>query len=141
MSEARIGDFIAIPSGTRVGLAKVIYVSQFFREVVLLKLYRTTLSKGLKHFPSAEAEADLYYTSSSPILSGRWRIIGFEPVSDPEQIMSKRTAGGDIWVADECLGKASERDLETLPKMLTFGFRLIEKAVARLAEVKDSSTA
>jgi hypothetical protein len=141
VNEARAGDLIAIPSDARVGLAKVTYVSQFFREVVLLKLYRTTLPKGVEHFPSAEVEADLYYTSSRPILSGRWRIVGFEPLSDAEQLMSKRTVAGDIWVADECLGEASERDLETLPKMLTYGFKLIEKAVARLAVLTDSSTA
>jgi hypothetical protein len=140
VSEISVGDLIAIPSGARVGLAKVIYVSQFFREVVVLKLYRKTLPSKAKHSPSAEDEADLYYTSSAPILSGRWKIVGFEPVSDTEQVMSKRTVAGDTWVADECLGKASERDLETLPKMLTYGFKLIEKAVARLAEVKGSST-
>lgn len=140
MDEASVGDLIAIPSGARVGLAKVIYVSQFFRELVLLKLYRTTLPAGEKQSPSAEAEVDLYYTSLSPILSGRWKIVGFEPVSDTEQLMSKRTVAGDIWVADKCLGEASERDLETLPKMLTYGFKLIEKAVARMAAVKDSST-
>lgn len=140
MSEVKVGTLIAIPSGARVGFAKLIYVSQFFREVVLLKLYRTTLPQGVTHFPNAKAEADLYYTSSGPILTGRWTIVGLEPISDAEQLMSKRTVAGDIWVADECLGEASEHDLETLPKMLTYGYKLIEKAVARLAEVTDSST-
>jgi hypothetical protein len=140
MSEAKAGDLIAIPSGAHIGLAKVIYVSQYFREVVLLKLYRTVLSEGAAHFPCAAAAADLYYTSSCPISTGRWRIAGFEPVSDVEQLLSKRTVAGDIWVADERLGEASEHDLETLPKMLTYGFKLIEKAVARLAEVRESST-
>lgn len=94
MNEAKVGDLIAIPSGARVGFAKLIYVSQFFREVVLLKLYRTTLPEGVTHFPSTKASADLYYTSSGPILAGRWTIVGFEPVSDAEQLMSKRTVGG-----------------------------------------------
>ncbi|UOD29535.1 hypothetical protein INH39_29790 [Massilia violaceinigra] len=140
MSEAKVGDFIAIPSGDRVGLAKLIYVSQFFREVVLLKLYRTTFPEGVTPLPSAEIAADLYYTGSGPILAGRWTIVGFEPVSDAEQLLSKRTVASDIWVADERLGKASESDLEKLPKILTYGSRLIENAVARLAELKNSPT-
>jgi hypothetical protein len=140
VNQVKVGDLIAIPSGAHIGLAKLIYVSEYFREVVLLKLYRTTLPQGVMHLPNAEAGADLYYTGSAPITAGRWTIVGFEPISDAEQLMSKRTVAGAIWVADEWQGEASAHELKTLLKMLTYGYRLIEKAVARLADANESST-
>lgn len=100
---------------------------------MLLRLYSATLPQGVTHYPNAEAEADLYYTSSESISAGRWAIVAFAPISDAEKLMSRRIVGGDIWVADESFGEASEHDLKTLPKMSIYGYRLIEKAVARLA--------
>ena len=138
-TKIKVGDLIAIPSGAYVGLAKVIYVSSYFRQVVLLKLYRVAFQEQERHFPCAEASANLYYTSSGPIFTGRWTVTGFEPMSECECLLSRRIVASDIWVGDECLGQASEHDLETLPKMLVYGFKLIEKAVARLAEVQNSS--
>lgn len=139
-TKIKVGDLIAIPSGAYVGLAKVIYVSHYFRQVVLIKLYRAAFQVQESHSPCAEAAADLYYTSSSPIFTDRWKVTGYEPISECERLMSRRIVSGDIWVGDECLGQATEHDLKTLPKMLVYGFKLIEKAVTKVAEVKSSST-
>lgn len=134
MSKLNVGDMIAIPSGDRVGLAKVIYSSDFFRGVLLIRLYRETYQNSeMKEFPAVDAESDLYYTSSDPVKEGRWMRVGFQPISDAERMLSKRTVGGDVWIGDEHMGPASEQDLEVLPKMLTYGYRLIEKAIARIS--------
>ncbi|MGH8049805.1 MAG: hypothetical protein ACREPB_03995 [Arenimonas sp.] len=135
MNELNVGDMIAIPSGERFGLAKVIYVSEFFRNVILLRLFRTTYrDPNVKEFPDAEALADLYYTSSDPVTEGRWAKIGVQQILTSENLMSKRTVGGDVWIGDEHFGPASEQDLEELPKMLTYGYRLVEKAISRFPE-------
>ncbi|TFW27000.1 hypothetical protein [Duganella callida] len=131
MNDPKVGDVIAIPSGAGFGIAKVLYASKYFRNVILLKLYHIAFHEEMPELGS-EIPADLYYTSSEPIKSGRWKIIGFQSASDTERLMSKRTVAGDVWDGDECLGVASEHELETLPKMQTYGYKLIEKAVSRL---------
>lgn len=138
MTKYSVGDLVAIPTGARFGIGKVIYVSKYFRSVILLKLYRTSLAEGTKKFPSVDSAADLYYTGSGLIPANRWLIVGSEAVSEAEQLMSKRIVGDGIWLADEYLGEASEKDLERLPKMLTYGFKLIEKAIGRLPHAQDS---
>ena len=133
MNKLAAGDMVAIPSGDRYGLAKVVYASEYFKNVVLIKLYRTTYrDANIKNFPDGEVLADAYYTSSDPVTEGRWTKIGFQAISDAEKLMSKRTVAGDVWIADEHCGPASKQDLATLPKMLTYGNRLIEKAISRL---------
>ncbi|WP_431476621.1 hypothetical protein [Massilia eburnea] len=132
MKNLNIGDLIAIPSGDRIGLAKVVYTSDFFRNVLLLRLYRKTYPNlDINELPAVEELSDLYYTSSDPVTEGRWTKVGFQPISEAEKLLSKRTVGGDVWIGDEHLGPASEQELEVLPKMLTYGYRLIEKAISR----------
>ncbi len=133
MEKLSPGDMIAIPSGDRFGLAKVIYSSSYFHSVVLIRLFKVTYQdSNIVNFPGWEEEADLYYTSSDPVVKGLWTKVGVQPVFDQEAAMSKRTVGGDAWIADEYLGTASDQELKDLPKMLTYGHRLIEKAISRL---------
>jgi len=133
MGKLNLGDMIAIPSGDRFGLAKIIYSSEYFKSVVLIRLFLVTYQNtNIVDFPGMEEKADLYYTSSDPVSKGLWTKVGSQPVLEDEALMSKRTVGGDVWIADECLGAASDRELKDLPKMLTYGHRLIEKAISRL---------
>ena len=124
------GDVVAIPAGSMVGLAKVVFMSRYFKDTILLKLMS-------ERFPSVEAAQtadlqgshELIYTGVVPIRKGRWTIIAHQPVSDQERTMSKRTSGGEVWLEDVHLGPASDTDLATLPKMLVYGGGLVEKRV------------
>lgn len=141
MNKVNVGDMIAIPSGDQIGLAKVVYSSDFFKNVLLLRLYRKTYPDlEIKEFPEVDAKSDLYYTSSDPVTEGRWKKIGFQPISGIEKLLSKRTVGGEVWIGDEHLGPASEQELEALPKMLTYGYRLIEKAISRFPPPEQGET-
>ena len=127
------GDVILIPAAHHFGLAKVIYCSEYFKDVVLIRLFKTAYSdSNIEVLPSAGAEADLYYTSADPVRKGLWKKVGVQPVSEAERLMSKRIVGGDVWLEDKHIGQASEHDLATLPSMRSFGYRLIEKAVSRM---------
>jgi hypothetical protein len=127
------GDVIAIPVAGQFGLAKVIYCSEYFKDVVLIRLFKVTYpSLDVEVVPDFNSDADLYYTGADPVRKGLWKKVGFQAVSEAEKLMSKRIVGGDVWVADKHIGPASEQELATLPAMRTFGYRLIEKAVARM---------
>ena len=127
------GDVILIPATDHFGLAKVIYCSEYFKDVVLIRLFKVVYSDAnIEALPNADSEADLYYTSADPVRKGLWKKVGTQPVSEAERLMSKRIVGGDVWVEDEHIGRASEHDLATLPSMRSFGYRLIEKAVFKM---------
>jgi hypothetical protein len=127
------GDVILIPAADHFGLAKVIYCSEYFKDVVLIRLFKVVYSSAnIEALPNADAEADLYYTSADPVRKGLWKKVGVQTVSEAERMMSKRIVGGDVWIEDKHIGSASEHDLATLPSMRNFGYRLIEKAVSRM---------
>lgn len=128
------GDLIAIPVGDKFGFAKVIYASEYFKDVILLRLFKgLSDAEASQNFPDSRAPAALYYTSSDPIKKGRWKRVGQQEVSLEEKAMSKRLVGGTVWIEDVHIGPASDEDMSTLPKMLTYGYRLIEKAAASQA--------
>ena len=130
MMKVSAGNVVAIPVGGTIGLGKILFVSKYFKDVTLLKLLST-------RFPSVDAALtadlqgpyELLYTGVGPIRKGCWTIIANEPVSDHERAMSKRTAGGEVWLEDEHLGPASGADLASLPRMLVLGSGLVEKRV------------
>ena len=52
MEKLSPGDMIAIPSGDRFGLAKVIYSSSYFHSVVLIRLFKVTYQdSNIVNFP------------------------------------------------------------------------------------------
>lgn len=128
-----VGDIYAIPAKGRFAFGKIIYASEYFQDLILVRFFE-------KAFTSAdEKPEDLsslpsrgIYTGIDSIKGGDWRKVGFALVSEEERTMSKRIVAGDVWIEDKCLGEASDTDLATLPKMLVLGSRLVEKAVERL---------
>jgi hypothetical protein len=129
-----VGDVALVPTGIgRAIPAKVLYVSSYFKDVILLALYRSVVAHGtgLPEFP--DPPALLVYTSQTPILRGRWPKVGHRPVSDGERGLAKRIVAGDVWLGDECLGPASPEDTKLLPKMLVAGAGLVEKKAVSLA--------
>ena len=129
-----LGNLYAIPGGERFAFGKVIFCSEYFKDVMLIRFFEKAVS-------SPEAQADgidalpyrLIFAGVSAIEKGAWHLVGSGPVSDAEMAMSRRIVGGDVWIGDQHLGPASESELATLMNMDVYGYRLIEKAVARLA--------
>lgn len=133
MKTFKVGSIFAIPGGDQFGLAKVIYISDYFKDVFLIKLFQ-------HKFDSIEAinlndkleQFTLYYAAKDALKKGEWQFLGEEPVSDTEKALSKRIVGGGIWVEDNFLGDATDKDYETLSPMGIYGWKLIKKAVGKL---------
>lgn len=131
------GRLITIPTEDGVGLAKVIFLSEYVAEMICLKLYKKRLPEGVSIASSDfVGPFDLCYTSLDGCKKKRWETVANEPVSDDEKALTRRTAGGEVWVEDTHLGPASDADLAGLPKELVHGYRLIEKYVGRYPVAK-----
>lgn len=126
------GSLVAIPTEGGVGVGKIIFLSEYFAETICLKLYKKRLPPG---GPVGSYDFsgpfDLFYTGLEPIKKRRWAIVANEAVSEDERALTRRTSGGEVWVEDVHMGAATESDLAALPKMLSHGYKLIEKYVGR----------
>jgi hypothetical protein len=128
------GSLVSIPVGDYVGFAKVLYASAYFADVILIKLFKKKIGKTQNISPADfQGSFALYYTSVEPLRRGRWGIVDIEKVSEAERLLSKRVSGGEVWLEDQHLGPASDEELKQLPKMFTFGFKLIEKYADQMA--------
>ena len=133
MKNLKNGSIFAIPCSNQFGLAKVIYISEYFKDVFLIKLFQ-------HKFDSVEAinlndkfdQFTLYYAAKEALKKGEWQFLGEEAVSDTEKALSKRIVGGGVWVEDNYLGDATDKDYETLNSMGIYGWKLIQKAVGKL---------
>lgn len=126
------GSLVTIPANDGLGVAKVIFQSERYANTICLKLYRKRFPDGNSIRQSDfSGHFDLYFTSLDGFKKKRWEIVANESVSSDERALTRRTSGGEIWVEDTHLGPASDTDLATLPKMLTHGFKLIEKYAGR----------
>lgn len=126
------GSLVMIPTENGWGVAKIIFQSGRYANTICLKLYKKRLLEGaLIGANGFSGPFDLYYTSLDGFKKNRWTIVANELVSSDEKALTRRTSGGEVWVEDTHLGSASETDLAALPKMLTHGFKLIEKYAGR----------
>ena len=132
MNKSIEGSLVTIPTEGGKGVAKVIFLSQRYVNTILLKLYKKRLPKDTSvQLTDFSGPFDLHYTSLDGFKKKRWVIFATEPVSDDEKALTRRTSGGEVWVEDTHLGTATEAELGALPKMLTHGYKLIEKYVGR----------
>jgi hypothetical protein len=129
----KIGNIYAIPGGGKFAFGKIIYSSEYFKDVILVLFFEKAFSspsQALSEFYSLPARE--IYTGVDSIEKGGWLLVTSVPVSESEKTMSRRIVGGDVWIEDRHIGPASNADLTTLKNMDIYGYRLIEKAVARL---------
>lgn len=127
------GDIYVLSSKSKNALAKVIYTSNYFKDVILIKLYLSPVEAD--KVPSnylVDSDFKLIYTGKDSVKKSTWNLIASQQVSADEKKLTKRIVAGDVWVGDDMIGKASDSDLEKLPKMLTLGYKLIDKKVSKL---------
>lgn len=129
---ATAGAIISIPCDNSYVIAKILYVSKYFKNIALLKVYKHRLSVDKPFSDSfTKSSFELVYTGVDFIKKGRWKIIDSKPLSDTEEKLMKRVVGGDVWDADSCLGRASDTDLATLPSMRVVNVKAVEDKVAK----------
>ena len=125
------GVLVSIPCNNYFVVGKVLYISQYFKNVILLKVYRKQFSETPKYDETFAIESfELFYTGASLIKKEKWVAIGSEAITSDEKQLNKRVVGGDVWLADDCLGTATDNDLKNLPKMKVFNVNAIPNKVA-----------
>jgi hypothetical protein len=121
------GAIISIPCDKSYVVAKVLYVSEYFKNTALLKIYSHRLPIDGSYINAiSEDSFELVHTGVDLIKKGRWAVLTHIPLSDSESQSLKRVVGGDVWDADNCLGAASDADLSALPKMNVFNVKAVE---------------
>lgn len=132
MSKQKVeqGDLFAVPGGKVFGLAKVIFVSSYYKNLMLIRLYpeRARDPQALQ-IPDPTARSELYYTGVDSAKKGKWAHVGKQEVTDKERAMTKRVAAREVWVEDAHLGPATEEDMKTLKSLHVYGYVLISEAV------------
>ena len=127
------GDLIAIPVECGFVPAKVLFVSSYFKDVVLLSIASRRVSNVVEVEQAAPVEHDrLHYTRAAPFRNGRWNVVARQEIMPPEHALSRRIVAGDVWLGDEHLGPADDDELRTLAQMLVHGEKLIEKYAANV---------
>lgn len=126
------GAIVSIPFESTYGVCKVLYVSKYFKNIALLKVFSEKLDKTQKHPIILKSDSfELIYTATKLIKNGTWPIIGTEPLSKLDREANKRIVGGDVWVADECMGGATDSELKSLPEMNVFNVIYLEGKVSK----------
>jgi hypothetical protein len=128
----QIGDVVLIPAKDNYVPGKVVYVSKYFKNVILLGLYRKLIKGKIMPKTLPGAFFKLVYTSQEPILKGRWEVVGNESPMLSQAGLTKRIVGGEVWIDDECIAPATDADFKSLPKMSVWGAGLVEDEVAEL---------
>jgi hypothetical protein len=128
-----LGDLFAVPGtgGVAFGLAKVIFLSKIYKDLMLVRLYRERAAdpKGLR-LPAPESDSALYYTSVDAVANGGWIHFGKQDVTASERAMTKRVDGEEVWIEDTHLGTATNAELQELKTLHVYGYKLITKAIA-----------
>lgn len=126
------GAIVSIPCEDTYVVAKVLYVSEYFKNTALLKIYKSRLNIDTPYSDIImDSSFELVYTGVDLIKKGKWSVVDVNPISDSEYQLSKRIVGGDVWHADECMGRATDSEVSTLPKMKVYNVNAIAKKVSQ----------
>ncbi len=128
------GTIVLIPYESTFAIAKVLYVSKYFKNVALFKVFSKRITDANEYtFRLSDVDDyELIYAGVDLIKKKKWEIINREPLSDFELLESKRIVAGDIWVEDKCLGSASDKELKEFPKMRVLNFKFVELKISKL---------
>ncbi|QBF26851.1 hypothetical protein EXN22_14540 [Pseudomonas tructae] len=127
-----VGDIVLIPIPEGYKPAKVLYVSQRYKDVILLGVYKDSVSA--REMPSGlpgDFEL-LVYTSKVPVKRQRWHAVGNEQLRPAQTGLDVRLVAGEVWQGDNHLGVATVVDRLKLHEMLVMGATLLEKKAAAL---------
>jgi len=127
-----VGDIVLIPLARGFRPAKVLYVSQRYKDTILLGLYATTVSAPQMPADLPDGFGLVLYTSKAPLRTQRWRQVGHQALTAAQCGLDRRIVATELWQGDEHLGPASAQDQLDLPQMLVMGAGLVEKKAQAL---------
>jgi len=129
-----LGDVIAIPTAKAWVLARVLYESSYFKDLILLQVAMREVGEPTTAVTACEHHEPvlLVYTGKRGIEKRKWRVIGKKDV-DPEELEhSLRVVAGGVWKGDSYLRPASSEDRRLLPTMDVLGHRAVEERIVAL---------
>lgn len=121
-----VGEIVLIPVEHEFVPAKVLFLSDYFKDVILLGLYPMRISSLEMPSMLPDKFRHLVYTSQAIILKQRWHSVGIESIRPSEKDLSKRVAGGEVWDEDRHLGRATKDQIQSLPQMRILGAERVE---------------
>ena len=128
----KLGDIILIPiDGDRCGIAKIIYLSKYFKDVILLNIYPliANFSEKVIELSANIPDELLIYTGNQKIKTEEWKKLNNIMVTEEEKRLSTRIVGGEVWIEDECIGTATEQDRKKINRMGVDGTKLVEDKI------------
>lgn len=136
------GDIILIPTRTGdYGVAKVIFASHHWRNVILLGIYKAVVSKIETPASLPEVFAtSCVFTGSQRIKLGEWPIVARTRVTDSEKEMTRYFDSDDVWIGDQRLGKASPEEKKRLPLLSPLHCEdVVDQVEAVVASIRGSA--
>ena len=136
----REGELVEIPlPDGRIAIGWILHVSKLFSRMVGFVVF------GIKGQIRTDVEQDRetgnilsmkilgpWYTHEDAITHYGWRTFASQTISPAKRQLTKRLVGSNVYVGDDCLGKATQNEISTLKPMLAMGmeavYRHIEKA-------------
>jgi hypothetical protein len=126
------GDIVAVPlNDGSEALCRILYRSAYFKKVILLACYGRWSRTSDVVAQTTGPIIGQFYCGCQNIENVTWRYLGNGSVSLAERQQSKRIVGGDVWLADECLGPVTSSTAD-LPHMHTYGERVLVKTIERV---------
>lgn len=126
------GDVFSLPIQETVSaLCRVAFVSQYFKEVMLITVHGFVAQDDDPVEKSRTPVRAQFYCSSASLQRGMWRYLASTPVTKEDNELSRRVVGGDVWIGDQHLGQPTQT-ADNLPQMDVYGDRVLIKRVARV---------
>jgi hypothetical protein len=121
------GDVLRLSfDGGAVAAVRVVYVSSYFKQLVLVALFDGANVSDAADVLSKTPLAQFFTGRDSLLPDQGWEQVGSTPPLVTDRASSRRLVAGDVWVEDECLGPADGAD-QNLPNMLVYGSSILRK--------------
>jgi hypothetical protein len=128
----REGDIVEIPlPGGRAAIGWILHLSRHFKDAVGFIVFGI---KGELRHDYVEESRSLkvlgpLYTNVDAIKHYGWQTIQHQPISEEKRLLTKRTVGGDVYVADDYIGPVEQHGGDNLPAMLLYGMVAVYKEI------------
>lgn len=128
------GDVIAVPIDNCWALGRVLFVSEHFKDIMLVEFYGP-FSSSSENWKNGEKLLSVY-TAATKFEKRGWKTVGATEVADSELKKTIRVVADEVWEQDRFLRKASSSDKKQIPMMLVDGFIRVETKLKRLFDKK-----
>lgn len=126
-----VGNIIAIPVADAWAVGKILYISSYFKNVMLIKIYKDAIAPDRDYQKALQSKKfELFYTGTNLLKNGQWETLGNDSLTADESKAATRVVGGEVWYLDECVRPATEHDMATLGNMRVYNVNVIEGKVA-----------